>query len=412
MLAPLGHAQVAWLTHPQELAELGAKFSGDLMAFTWHAWNRALGLPSEDPILPHADDTRFADPVWKDSATWDIVKEWYLLLTHNVQDALYDTPALSGKERRRAAFWWRKWLNAMAPTNFLLTNPVAMAKAAETNGESLVRGMHNFLEDLKAGNVRMTRPEDFTVGKNLATTPGAVVFRNRLLEVIHYAPTTEKVHAMPIVIVTPWINKFYILDLNPKKSLVKYLTRAGLLGVHHQLEEPDAGDARRELRGLHRRRRRCGHRGGARLLRRRAGACRRLLHRRHGAVDLDGLGQPQIRRARQGAGGALDAIHHPGGFPQAGRHRSLHRRGQRALADPVDAGQGFPRRQGDGLAFRLLRSNSLIWHYVVHGYLYGEAPPPFDVLYWNMDTTLQLRAGREALRALPAHGPASGAAES
>ena len=127
VMAPMTHAHVAWLMHPLELAELGAKFSGDLMAFTWHAWNRALGLPSEDPIQPHADDTRFADPVWKDSATWDIVKEWYLLLTHNVQDALDDTPALSGKERRRAAFWWRKWLNAMAPTNFLLSNPVAMA---------------------------------------------------------------------------------------------------------------------------------------------------------------------------------------------------------------------------------------------------------------------------------------------
>ncbi|MCX7171287.1 MAG: alpha/beta hydrolase, partial [Proteobacteria bacterium] len=150
MTTPLLHAQLAWLSHPQELAEEMGKFSTDLMALQWHSWRRALGIPSEDLIKPHQDDTRFSDPQWQDTASWDIAKEWYLLFTHQMQDMLYETPGLSSKDRRRAAFWWRKWLNAMAPTNFLWSNPVAMRKAIETNGDSLVRGMQNFLADLKA----------------------------------------------------------------------------------------------------------------------------------------------------------------------------------------------------------------------------------------------------------------------
>ena len=207
MAAPLVHAQLAWASHPQELADAMAKVSGSLWALQWHSWRRLLGLPSQDPVKPHEDDNRFADPVWADSPSWDIVKEWYLVLTHHTQDMLYDTPGLSQKERRRAAFWWRKWLNAMAPSNFLWTNPVAMRIAMETHGESLVRGFRNCLADMEAGNIRMTDPGDFKVGQNLAVTPGKVVFRNRLLEVIHYTPTSPQVHRTPVVIVTPWINK-------------------------------------------------------------------------------------------------------------------------------------------------------------------------------------------------------------
>ena len=113
--APILHAQMAWLMHPQELGERIAGLSSALWELQWHTWRRAVGLPSPDPVKPNADDPRFADPVWTESATWDLVKEWYLAFTHHMQDMLYDTPGLSSKERRRAAFWWRKWLNAVAP---------------------------------------------------------------------------------------------------------------------------------------------------------------------------------------------------------------------------------------------------------------------------------------------------------
>lgn len=383
---PLLHSQVAWMMHPQELAERMADFSSKMLALQWHSWQRAFGLPSQDVEKPNPDDTRFADPIWTESASWDIAKEWYLMATHHIQDMLYQTPGLSSQERRRAAFWWRKWLNAMAPTNFLLTNPVAMRKAAETNGESLVRGLRNFLGDLQAGNVRMTNPDDFHVGRNLATTPGQVVFRNHLLEVIHYAPTQEKVYPVPLVIVTPWINKYYILDLNPKKSLLRFLVDQGFDVYITSWKNPgpemrDVGfddyltdgigkivEVARSISGSPRVHTVGYCIGGAALATYMAWA-----NRHFPAKDVPVASASFFT--------TLVDYHKPGDievFLDEGSFRWLSRTmDQKGVLDGKEMAS----------AFRLLRSNSLIWHYVVHGYLYGETPPPFDVLYWNMDTT-------------------------
>lgn len=386
MVTPLLHAQLAWLSHPQEMAEAVAGFSGSLMALQWHAWRRTLGLPSPDVEKPHPDDTRFADPIWQESVTWDLIKEWYLLLTHHTQDKLFETPGMSSKDRRRAAFWWRKWLNAVAPTNFLLTNPVAMRKAIESHGDSLISGLRIFLDDLSAGNVRMTGPDDFTVGKNLATTPGKVVFRNRLLEVIHYAPSTTQVYQTPIVIVTPWINKFYILDLNPKKSLIKFLLDQGFSVFITSWKNPDAamhdvcfGDYLTDGIGsiIETARAISGSRqvhavgyciGGAALTTYMAWANRRY------AADAVPVASVTLLAT-------LADYHKPGDievFLDEGSFKWL----ARAMEQ-----KGFLDGKEMAASFRLLRSNSLIWHYVVHGYLYGEKPVPFDVLFWNMDAT-------------------------
>lgn len=384
--APLAHAQLAWLTHPQELAEALTTLSSSLLSLQWHAWQRAMGLPSPDPIKPHQDDQRFAAPVWQESATWDIVKESYLILTHHVQDMLYETPGLSGKERRRAAFWWRKWLNAMAPTNFFWTNPVAIQKFFETNGKSVIEGLRNYCKDVQAGNVRMTNPEDFTVGVNLATTPGQVVYRNCLLEVIHYAPSQPQVHATPVVIVTPWINKFYILDLNPRKSMVKYLLDQGMDVYITSWKNPtaDMRDVQFDDYLTD---------GIARIV--------------EVARELSGAGK--VHAVGYCIGGTAlamymawaNAHYKPEDVPVA--HWTLfttlvdfHKPGDiEVFVDPGSVeyltrsmeARGYLDGREMASAFRLLRSNSLIWHYVVHGYLYGETPPPFDVLYWNMDTT-------------------------
>jgi polyhydroxyalkanoate synthase len=383
---PLVHAQLAWLSHPQELAEVASEFSTRMLALQWHSWQRLLGLKSEDVELPHPDDTRFADPVWTDSASWDVAKEWYLTYTHQIQDMLYRTPGLSSQDRRRAAFWWRKWLNAMAPTNFLLTNPVAMRKAAETNGDSLMRGVRNLMADLQAGNVRMTRPDDFKLGHNLATTPGKVVLRNRLLELIHYAPAAERTYRVPVVIVTPWINKFYILDLAPKKSLVKFLLEQGFDVYITSWKNPDASmrdvgfddyltegidTAIAAARDISRSDKvhAVGYCiGGAAL------AAWLAWANRH-------YPEAEVPAASATFFTTLVDYHKPGDievFLDEGSYKYL--------ADSMEQ-KGYLDGKEMAAAFRLLRSNSLIWHYVVHGYLYGEEPPPFDVLYWNMDTT-------------------------
>ena len=383
---PLLHAQMAWMTHPQELADQVAKLSSSLWQLQWHTMQRALGLPSDDPVHPHADDTRFADPVWRDSATWDLVKEWYLLATHSVQDMLYATPGMSNKERRRAAFWWRKWLNMMAPTNFFWTNPVAMRKAAETRGQSLIDGMRNFMDDVEAGEVRMTDPAHFKVGVNLATTPGSVIFRNELLEVIHYAPTQKKVCAVPVVIITPWINKFYVLDLNAKKSMVRWLVDQGLDVYITSWKNPDASMRDTTFDDYL-------TKGVDTIVR----------------VVREYAGVPQVHAAGYCIGGTALAMYMAWANRQYGEadmpvaHWTLftsmvdfHKPGDiEVFVDEasvryltgVMAQRGFLDGREMASSFRLLRANSLIWHYVVHGWLYGEAPPPFDVLYWNMDTT-------------------------
>jgi polyhydroxyalkanoate synthase subunit PhaC len=386
MTAPLLHAQLAWASHPQELAQAMAKAADSLWALQWHSWRRLLGLPSQDPVRPHGDDDRFTDPVWAESPSWDVVKEWYLVLTHHTQDMLYETPGLSQKERRRAAFWWRNWLNAMAPSNFLWTNPVAMRIAMETHGESLVRGFRNFLADMDAGNIRMTDPGDFKVGENLAMTPGKVVFRNRLLEVIHYTPTRPQVHGMPVVIVTPWINKFYILDLNPKKSMIRYLLDQGLDVFITSWKNP--GAEMREVRfddylteGIQ-----------ALVDTAKGVTGAEKVHAVGYCIGGTALSAYMAWANKHFAAGdvpvahwtlftTLVDFHKPGDielFVDEGSIRFITQNMER---------KGYLDGAEMASSFRLLRSNSLIWHYVVHGWLYGETPPPFDVLYWNMDTT-------------------------
>ena len=386
MAAPIVHAQLAWMAHPQELAEASTRLAGELWELQWHNWRRMVGLSSRDPAEPHADDTRFADPVWRESAGWDVLKESYLIFTRNMQDMLYATPGLSSKERRRAAFWWRKWLNATAPTNFLLTNPVALRKAIETRGESLAHGFRNFLDDMEAGSVRMTDPSDFVVGKNLATTPGAVVFRNRLLEIIHYAPSQPKVHKEPVVIVTPWINKFYILDLNHKKSMVRYLLEQGLEVFITSWKNPD--ESMRDVsfddylsEGVHAIVETARSFTGAEKVHA-VGYCiggtalsiyMAWANRKFAAEDVPVRDWTLLT--------TLVDFHKPGDIEVFIDEASV-----RYITNGMER-KGYLDGKDMAASFRLLRSNSLIWHYVVHGWLYGEKPAPFDVLFWNMDTT-------------------------
>ncbi len=380
------NAQMAWLMHPQELMRVASGLTGDLIALQTHVARRALGMPSDDVVKPHADDARFANPIWQDSATWDIIKEWYLAFTHRLQDMYFETPGLSDKERRRAAFWLRKWLNMVAPTNFFWLNPVAMQRYVETNGKSLVEGFHNFMRDAKAKNIMMVEPDAFVDGKDLATTPGKVVFRNRLLELIHFTPTTEKVRATPLVIITPWINKFYILDLTSKKSLVKYLTDQGFSVFITSWKNPGA-----DMSDVH--------------------FDDYLLEGVNQAVTVaqEFCKVPQVNLVGYCIGGTLVSTYmawanrkfgadkmpvanwtlfttltdfaHPGDIEVF-----IDEAGIQSLEESM-AKKGFLDGSDMMTSFRMLRSNSLVWHYWVHSYLLGEALPPFDVLFWNVDST-------------------------
>lgn len=380
------NAQVAWMMHPQELARACSGLSGDLLALQTHVMRRAMGIASDDVIQPNADDARFADPVWTDSATWDIVKEWYIAFTHRLEDMYFETPGLSDKERRRSAFWLRNWLNMVAPTNFFWLNPVAMRRFVETSGESLKQGWENFQRDVEAKNILMVEPDAFRVGEDLATTQGKVIFRNRLVELIHYTPTTDKVRAMPIVIITPWINKFYILDLTARKSMVKYLTDQGFSVFITSWKNPgeDLGDIRLDdylLEGVNE------------VVRVATEFCKvpkvhlvgycigGTLVSTYMAWANKHFGKENVPVAHWTLFTTLTDFAHPGDIDVFIDEACIG-----ALEESM-AKKGYLDGSEMASSFRMLRSNPLIWNYWVSSYLLGQPLPPFDVLFWNMDTT-------------------------
>lgn len=380
------HAQMAWLMHPQELGRAAAALSGDVLALQSHIARRAMGMPSPDVAHPHPDDTRFKDPIWSEYPTWDILKESYLAFTNRLQELYFSTPGMSGKERRRAAFWFRKWLNAVSPTNFFWTNPVAMKKCLDTNGESLLSGFRAFMRDVQAKNILTIEPDAFVVGKDLATTPGKVIFRNRLLEIIHYTPTTEKVRAMPLLIVTPWINKFYILDLTSKKSLVKHMVDQGfsVFITSWKNPTPDMSNVVFDdylvegvdtavhtvldfckVEKLHM----TGYCIGG------------TLSSVYMAWANKKFGKDKVPVADLTLFTTLTDFSHPGEIEVFIDDGSIH-----ALEESMQK-KGYLDGTEMSSSFRLLRSNSLIWNYWVHSYLYGEPLAAFDVLFWNADNT-------------------------
>ncbi len=378
--------QKAWLAQPhqwtEEMMRLGAR------ALALSVWQRMAGQATHDDMIPPvAYDERFQNPLWRQNPYLDTLKEIYLLYTRWLEDAIYKTPDVPEKTKRKAAFWTREFLNAVAPSNFLLTNPEAMMRALQTGGQSVVDGWLNFVADVAEGKVSMVDEDAFEVGVNIATTPGAVVYRNELVELIQYTPTTDKVHAIPIVIVAPWINKYYILDINEEKSLVRYLVGQGLTVFVTSWKNPGA-DMRTTtfddymLRGV--------------------------LESVNAAREICGV--PQVHLAGYCIGGTIVAaltawlnraqdqgtqtpVAHVTllttliDFSEPGNIEVFMDEDSLNAIDDLMAHQGYLDGRDMAASFRALRSNSLIWHYWVHNYLLGESPPPFDVLYWNIDST-------------------------
>jgi polyhydroxyalkanoate synthase subunit PhaC len=381
-----------WLAHPAEFANGLARLAGDLQAVQLNAWQTAVGLKPPPHVVAEPGDERFADPEWSELPAFSLLKQYYLLYTHWLQAMLFDTPGASAADRRRAAFWARQWLNAVAPTNYLLTNPVAIRKFWESGGRSLADGLKLWLEDLRAGDVQMVERSAFKVGENLATTPGAVVYRNELMELIQYAPATARAHTVPLVVIPPWINKYYILDLNEKKSLLGYLVRQGFTVFVVSWKNPTARQAKTTFDSY------LGSGAGEALEVARA-ICR--TPRVHavgyciGGTALAAL-MAWLNREHDDASevpvahwtllASLVDFSRPGAIEVFINEETIE------TLEEIMAHQGYLDGREMGRSFRMLRSNSLFWHYFVHNYLYGETPPPFDVLYWNTDVTRMPRA--------------------
>ncbi|HWH16919.1 MAG TPA: class I poly(R)-hydroxyalkanoic acid synthase, partial [Allosphingosinicella sp.] len=207
-----------------------AKAQTELWTEGMAIWQRALGVPSHKAELAEkADqDKRFAAPEWRDNPLFDMIRQSYILISDRLLGTIEALEGVDEKTRERLRFATKAFVDAMAPSNFALTNPLVLEKTLETRGENLLKGLENMLRDLSKGQLTHTDPEAYEVGRNIATTPGKVVKQTPLYQLIQYAPSTEKVIETPLVIFPPWINRYYILDLNPKKSFIKWAVDQGL----------------------------------------------------------------------------------------------------------------------------------------------------------------------------------------
>ena len=379
--------QQAWLLQPERLCTIAQNLALDISRAHDRFARVSFGVPSEPAVAAVPYDERFQDPVWINQPGFAYVKDMYLLYGRWLEDAIYTTSDVDPARRRRAAFWTKQWLDAIAPTNFFWTNPEALRRCIATYGLSLLWGLQNWLRDVAAGDVRMVEPDVFEVGRDLATAPGQVVLRNDLLELIQYLPTTEQVHAVPIVLVAPWINKYYIMDLSPHNSLVRYLIDQGFTVFATSWKNPGS-EARATtpedylLRGvrpaLEIARAICGvphvHAAGYCL----GGTALALLLAWLNADPADRATNPV---AHWTAFAALVDFGDPGEIGVFLNETSFEFLRERMAATGYMDGATLAN------AFRLLRPNSLIWHYAVHSYLYGEELPSSDVLFWNCDTT-------------------------
>jgi polyhydroxyalkanoate synthase len=376
----------AWLRHPRALSEEWARFLTEF--WTLQLWQRLPGGVDHDDLVPPVRyDERFEDPAWTKNPFLDTIKETYLLGTRWLEDAIFNTPGADEKTRRRTAFWVREVFNALAPGNFFWTNPVAVERYLASGGMSAWRGAANFLADAARTDISMVDARQFRVGENLATTPGAVVFRNDLLEVIQYAPATARVHAVPIVIIAPWINKFYVLDLDAKKSLVRFLVQEGFTVFITSWKNP--GPARRAttLEDYM-------FSGALEAVRVAREICRAPRVHLAGYCIGGTIVAALLAWLNRDARGADDgAVAHATllttlvDFSKAGDIDVFLDEDCLGAIERLMAPSGYLDGRYMAASFRLLRSNSLIWRCWVHNYLYGETPPAIDVLYWNTDTT-------------------------
>ena len=381
-----------WIANPTKLASSLADLARDIQAMQLSAWQAAAGLQPTPVVRSAPDDARFADAAWTEQPAFALLKNYYLLYTHWLQESLFESPGVPAKERRQTTFWARQWLNAVAPSNFLFTNPVALRKAWESGGQSVGTGFKLWLDDLRVGDVQMVQRGAFNVGQNLATTPGSVVFRNELMELIQYAPTTPDVRAVPLLIIPPWINKYYILDLNDKKSMLRYLVNQGFTVFVISWKNPTSAQAETTFDDYL-------MKGMKQAIEVARAICQvPQVHAIGYCIGGSGLTALMAWLNREYADAASVPVAHwtllatlvdfsrPGAVEVFIDERTIEG------LEQMMAQHGYLDGREMSRAFRLLRSNSLIWQYFVNSYLYGEAPPPFDVLYWNTDVTRMPRA--------------------
>ena len=383
----VGRVAEYWLSDPQRSVELQSSLGRAYLDLWASTVKRMAGEPAGPVVAPDPKDKRFADPEWSQNQFFDFLKQAYLLTVQWGERLVKDASGLDEHTRHKAEFYVKQIANAIAPSNFVPTNPELLRETLASNAENLVRGMHMLSEDIEAGQghlkIRQSDSALYEVGRNLATTPGKVVFQNELMQLIQYEATTPDVLKMPLLIVPPWINKFYILDLTPDKSFIKWCVDNGLTVFVISWVNPDAKLAEKSFEQYMR-----------------EGVIK--------AIDLveEVTGERKINTIGYCVGGTLLAI--TLAYLAAKKEdRVLSATLFAAQVDFTYAGdlkvfvdeerikqleahmneQGYLEASRMATAFNLLRSNDLVWPYIINNYLRGKKPFAFDILYWNSDAT-------------------------
>ncbi|WP_230532761.1 PHA/PHB synthase family protein [Microvirga roseola] len=383
----LGRVAETWMKDPQKSFEAQSRLGTDFI----HLWSstlmRAQGQATEPVAKPEPKDNRFQDPEWSENLVFDFIKQAYLITTRWAGWLVENAEGLDERTRHKAEFYLKQLSSALSPSNFLMTNPELIRETMKENGANLVRGMAMLAEDIQAGGgelkIRQTDPGNFQIGVNIATTPGKVIFRNELMELIQYAPTTEQVLKRPLLIVPPWINKFYILDLNPEKSFIRWAVSQGLTVFCISWVNPDAQHAEKGFEHY----------------------MREGIFAALDAIE-EATGEKKVTAIGYCVGGTLLAV--TLAYMAAKRDKRIesatfftaqvdftHAGDLKVFADEeqirtVEASmkkRGYLEGRNMANAFNMLRPNDLIWSNVVNVYMKGRKPLPFDLLYWNSDST-------------------------
>jgi polyhydroxyalkanoate synthase len=382
-----GEVAEYWLSDPTRAVELQTRLGKAYLDLWGAAAKRLAGEDSAPVVQPQPGDRRFTHPEWSSNQFFDFVKQAYLLSANWAERLVADAKELDPHTRQKAEFYVKQVANALSPSNFVLTNPELLHETLATNAENLARGMQMLAEDIEAGGgelkIRQSDPETFEVGRNLATTPGKVIFENELMQLIQYAPSTPTVLKLPLLIVPPWINKFYVLDLTPEKSFIKWCVDQGLTVFVISWVNPDERHAHMGFEEYMR----LGPLAALDVIEEVTGE-----HKVHtigycvgGTLLAITLAYMAAKRDRRAATATLFAAQVD--FTHAGDLKVFVDEAQLAALERRMAERGYLEAKKMANAFNMLRSNDLIWPYVVNNYLRGRQPMPFDLLYWNSDAT-------------------------
>ena len=376
-----------WLSDQDRASEVQTRMAKAYLDLWGSSVRRLAGEQAPPAIEPSPKDKRFADPEWKSNQFFDFVLQLYLLTTQWANDLVRNAEGLDPHTRRKAEFYVQQIANALAPSNFVLTNPEVLRETLTSNADNLVRGMKMLAEDIEAGRgtlrIRQSDPSNLEVGTNMATTPGKVIFQNELMQLIQYEPATEKVLRTPLLIVPPWINKFYILDLKPEKSFIKWCVDQGVTVFVISWVNPDKS---------------LGGKTWEDYMKQGPLAAMDAIERVTGEMKVHTMGYcvggtllattlawlAEKRRVRVTSATFLAA---QVDFTHAGDLLVFVDEDQISAIERDMQASGVLEGAKMAMAFNMLRSNDLIWSYVVSNYLKGQQPASFDLLHWNSDAT-------------------------